>query len=95
MLSVVGMLNYMGAAEGPVCTSLAEIEQNNDIPEQYRDARVTQAKYELQPEMFGADLSLEDWTHGAGMDFEPVFPDEFAVNETYSSGFVPAKPEQV
>lgn len=47
MLSVVGMLNYMGAAEGPVCTSLAEIEQNNEIPEQYRDARVTQAKYEL------------------------------------------------
>ena len=45
--------------------------------------------------MFAADLSLEDWTHGADMDFQPVFPDEFAVNETFSSGFVPAKPEEV
>jgi hypothetical protein len=90
MLSVVGMLNYMGNQEVPMCTSLDE-QYSNQMPlEQYRMARVSEAKNQLLPQQQHVD---EDWSMDVNTeenDLRPAY-DEYA----FSGDLVPAKPSQV
>lgn len=52
MLSVVGMLNYMGQAEAPACTFLNEMESQQMPVDELRVARVSEAKSELSASDF-------------------------------------------
>lgn len=88
MLSVVGMLNYMGNQEIPICTSL-DGKYDNQMPlDEYRIAKVSEAKSELQQEYFVE----EDWSMDVNVldDPDPVY-DEFA----HSGDLVPARQSQL
>jgi len=88
MLSVVGMLNYMGNHEVPICTSLDEKFADQMPAEQFRVAKVSEAKNELQAEQF-AD---EDWSLNInGLDDLRQNYEELG----FSGDLVPARPSQL
>lgn len=89
MLSVVGLLNYMGNGEA-VCTSLDEVNSNRMPDEQFRVARVSEAKNDLTAESFTVEEDLddgevEDWTLEQDLMKEYNFAGEL----------VPARPNSI
>lgn len=95
MLSVVGLLNYMGTSEVPVCDYNLMQTDSNEMPiEQFRVARVSEAKNDLSEATFEddnmSDVGNNDWSVEADAYFNPAF-DEY----DFQGNLVPAKPETV
>lgn len=95
MLSVVGLLNYMGNGEVPSCDySLIQTESNSMPLEQLRVAKVSEARDNDLPEnLYDYDNVSEhnsEWSFEQDAQFNPSF-DEY----DFHGDLVPAKPETV
>ena len=95
MLSAVGMLNYMGNQEMPVCTQLDVIKAQKEPEDQQRVAQVVLAKADLQPQDFES-ISANEWSLDSIREIEEEGYDDFNPHE-YSiyRNMVPAKLNEV